>query len=114
MKNFNLIVGENLKKLRASFGYTQDGLAKKIDVERSTYSNYEAGIRETPYDVLEKLASIFGCELHTLFDENLPTQQEVLACAFRIDDISDEDSRKVCHFKDVVRNYLKMNRIING
>ena len=114
METINLTIGANLKKLRDLFCYTQDGVAKKAGIERSAYSNYEAGLREAPYDVLEKLAQIFDCETYTLFDENLSEKKDVLACAFRMEDISDEDFQKVCNFKDVVRNYLKMNRIING
>ena len=114
MNNTNQIVGTNLKKLRDLFEYTQEGIAHKIGVERSAYGNYEAGLREVPYDVLEKLAEIFGCELHVLFDENFSTQTDVLVCAFRMGDISDSDFEEVCRFKDIVKSYIKMNRIANG
>ena len=114
MNDINQIVGTNLKKLRDLFGYTQKAIANKIGVERSTYGNYEAGLREVPYDIIEKLSGIFGCESYILFEENISTQTDVLACAFRMDDISDNDFEEVCHFKDVVKSYIKMSRIANG
>ena len=55
MKMINQVVGENLKKIRELSGFTQEEVAKSIGVERSTYSNYEGGIREIPYHVLENV-----------------------------------------------------------
>ncbi len=114
MKNTDQIVGANLKKLRKSFGETQDTFAMKVGISRSAYANYESGAREMPYDIIEKAAMIFGCEPHVLFDENMSAKSDVLACAFRTDNLSKDDFEEVCRFKDVVRSYLKMNRIANG
>ncbi len=113
MKTIDQIVGANLKKLRDLFRETQDSFAIKTGVSRSAYANYESGAREIPYDVIEKAAMIFGCEPHVLFDENMSAQNDVLICAFRVDNISDSDFNEVCRFKDVVRSYLKMSRIAN-
>lgn len=114
MKTIDQIVGSNLKKLRELFKETQDSFAAKIGVSRSAYANYESGTREIPYDVIEKSAVIFGCEPHVLFDGDISAQNDVLVCAFRVDDIAASDFEEVCRFKDVVRSYLKMNRIANG
>ncbi len=114
MKTIDQIVGSNLKKLRELFKETQDSFAFKTGVSRSAYANYESGAREIPYDVIEKAAVIFGCEPYILFDENISTENDVLACAFRVDGISSNDFEEVCRFKEVVRSYLKMNRIANG
>ncbi len=114
MENVNHIVGTNLKILREASGYTQDSIAKKAGINRSAYANYETGDRELPYEVLEKLTDIFGCEPHILFEENISFHQDILACAFRIENLSDKDIDEVSHFKGIVRNYLKMIRIENG
>lgn len=114
MKTDNQIVGANLKKLRELFGETQEAIASRIGVSRSAYANYESGAREMPCDILDKVSVLFGCEPYVLFDEDMSTQTDVLACAFRVDDISDEDFNEVCHFKDIVRSYIKMRRIANG
>ena len=66
MKMINQVVGENLKKIRELSGFTQEEVAKSIGVERSTYSNYEGGIREIPYHVLENVSNLFGCEAFVL------------------------------------------------
>ncbi|MDD6211103.1 MAG: helix-turn-helix transcriptional regulator [Bacteroidales bacterium] len=111
MKTINQIVGENLKKLRSLSGFTQEQIAASIGIERSAYSNYEGGIRETPFDVLEKLANLFGCEPFILFEDNIQVNDEILAAAFRISDLEENDLKEIAGFKDIVKSYLKMERI---
>lgn len=111
MKSMNQVIGENLKNLKKISGFSQDEIARTIGVSRSAYSNYEAGTREMPYDVLEKAATLFGCEPGLLFEENATARNEIMACAFRVDDLTAEDLQEIMYFKDIVKNYLKMERI---
>mgnify|MGYP001705397745 CR=1 FL=1 len=114
MKTMNQIVAENLKKIREIAGFTQEQVAKSIGIERSAYSNYEAGTREAPYDVLEKISNLFGCEPIILFEDNAHIENEILAVAFRISDLEDRDLQEIARFKDIVKSYLKMERIAHG
>lgn len=111
MKTINQIIGENLKKIRELSGFTQKQIAKSIGIERSAYSNYEGGTRDVPYDVLERISNIFGCEPYTLFEENIQTDNEIMATAFRISDLDDNDLIEIANFKEIVKSYLKMERI---
>ena len=95
MKMINQVVGENLKKIRELSGFTQEEVAKSIGVERSTYSNYEGGIREIPYHVLENVSNLFGCEAFVLFE----------------DSIHADNLKEIAIFKDIVMSYHKMERI---
>jgi Predicted transcriptional regulators len=113
MSNCKDIVANNIKKLREHFGYTQDYLAKKIDVGRSAYANYESGEREFPHEIINRLSSIFGCEPYMLFDESFSIHNDVLVCAFRMSDFNESDFEEICRFKDIVRNYIKMKRLID-
>lgn len=83
-----------------------------MKVNRSTYSNYESGDREAPLEVLEKASDIFGSDLHLLFQENDKAIEEMLICAFRIDNLSDQDMVEVANFKKIVKQYLKMNQLL--
>lgn len=114
MKTMNQIVGENLKKTRELSGFTQEQVARSIGVERSAYSNYEGGAREVPFHLLEKIADLFGCEPYLLFEDNVEAENELLATAFRISDVEGGDLNEIAHFKDIVKSYLKMERIGNG
>lgn len=108
----NAITGRNLKALREANGYTQEKVSEYLGIGRSAYANYEAGERETPLEVLERAADLFGCELSMLFEEDETAVENMLVCAFRADDLSVEDMREVAAFKSIVMNYLKMERML--
>lgn len=105
------IISTNLKKLREAARYTQDEVAQALGITRSAYSNYESGEREAPYDVLEKVSDLFGCEMYLLFEENGNADAMILASAFRLDGLTDEDAVEIVRFKDIVKSYLKMGAI---
>lgn len=111
MKTINQIIGENLRKIRELSGFTQEQIAKSVGIERSAYSNYEGGTREVPYDILERISNMFGCEPFILFEENIQTDNEIMATAFRISDLEDNDLKEIASFKEIVKSYLKMERI---
>lgn len=52
-------IGDRIKKLRTARKMTQNELAERINVTKSTISAYENGTRLPSYDVLIKLARIF-------------------------------------------------------
>lgn len=104
-------IAKNLKKLREAGRYTQDEVSQSLGITRSAYSNYESGDREMPYDIIEKASNFYGCEMELLFEENENIDALILATAFRIDGLSDDDAAEVMRFKDIVKSYLKMDAI---
>lgn len=103
--------GVILKQLREANNYTQESVSEYLGIKRSTYSNYETGDREAPWTILEKLASLYGCDLYDLESEDNDVLQGVIACAFRVDSLSVEDMKQVAAFKHLVMNYVKMKKI---
>lgn len=57
---------EMLKYYRKRDGLTQEALAKKSNIARSTIANYEQGLRKPDYETLELLADIFNTSITTL------------------------------------------------
>lgn len=53
-------LGQRVKKLRESRGWSQGELAKRAGVTRSAISTYEQGLRTPSADVLCALAKTFG------------------------------------------------------
>lgn len=51
---------DRLKALRIKKKLTQGEAAKKMGINRTTYSNYEAGNREPDHGTLTKFAEYFG------------------------------------------------------
>lgn len=107
-----MVVGRNLKALREANGYTQEQVANFLGIGRSAYANYEAGERETPMEVMERASELFGCELALLFDEDEQAVKNMLICAFRADNLSVNDMKEVAAFKNIVLNYMKMERLM--
>ncbi|MBO7074479.1 MAG: helix-turn-helix transcriptional regulator [Bacteroidales bacterium] len=106
------VIGKNLKSLRVANGYNQENVAEFMGINRSTYSNYESGDREAPLDVLEKAALLFGCDLSLFFEEDQNALKGMLACAFRADNLNIDDMKEVADFKNIVLNYMKMERLL--
>ena len=107
-----MVVGRNLKALREANGYTQEQVANFLGIGRSAYANYEAGEREAPMEVMERASELFGCELALLFDEDEQAVKNMLVCAFRADNLSVNDMKEVAAFKNIVLNYMKMERLM--
>ncbi|MDE6278991.1 MAG: helix-turn-helix transcriptional regulator, partial [Paramuribaculum sp.] len=91
--------------------YTQEEVSQALGITRSAYSHYESGEREAPYDVLEKVSDFFGCDMYVLFEENDNAEAMILASAFRLDGLTQEDMSEIIRFKDIVKSYLKMEAI---
>ena len=87
------VVGRNLKLLRDANGYKQETVAEFLGVNRSA-------------------AALFGCELSLLFEEEEKALHGALACAFRADNLSPADMKEVADFKNIVLNYMKMERLL--
>ena len=62
-----LFLNQKLIELREEAGITQEELANRINVGRSTISGYENGTTQPSYAVLILLADYFGVNLDYLF-----------------------------------------------
>lgn len=63
-----------LKELRKLNKITQDKLAEKIGVARSTISMYEVGASEPDIQILTKLANFFNCSIDYLLGNDTKSQ----------------------------------------
>ena len=59
-------IGQRLKNERIAHGYSQDYVAKKIDIDQKTYSNYERDICTPKIVPMIKLADLYGVTLNYL------------------------------------------------
>ena len=107
-----LLIAKNIKQMRDVSGYTQAHVADFLSVGRSAYANYEAGEREMPFSLLEKLTNLYGCELYDLYSEDSNVVGAMLATAFRVDTLSPEDMAQIASFKRIVKNSLKMDNML--
>ena len=108
-----LIIAKNIKLLRQASNYTQENVASFLGIGRSAYSNYEAGDRELPLSCMEKLADLYGCDAYMLYEENESVIEDMLATAFRVDNLSPADMEQIAAFKRVVKNSLMMDTMLS-
>jgi transcriptional regulator with XRE-family HTH domain len=79
-----------LKGLREIRGWSQEELAKRLKVSRSTIGNYEQGTREPRFEDLEAIADVFNCPMSYLLNDSkssltveLTDYEEQIIHAFR-------------------------------
>jgi len=71
-----LVIGNNLRFLRKRRGFTQQELAEKLGIRRSSIGAYEEN-RATPrYDTLEGVSDFFGVSIDMLVREDLSQMSE--------------------------------------
>lgn len=61
----------NLKLVRKHVGISQQKIANKLHIERTTYSYYERGKTAPDIFMLIKLAKLFNVELSLLVSKNI-------------------------------------------
>ena len=108
-----LIIAKNIKLLRQASNYTQENVASFLGIGRSAYSNHESGDRELPLSCMEKLADLYGCDAYMLYEENESVIEDMLATAFRVDNLSPADMEQIAAFKRVVKNSLMMDTMLS-
>lgn len=57
---------ERFKQLREEKGYSQQMLADKLRISRSTVGMYESGLREPNFELLEEIADFFNVDMDYL------------------------------------------------
>ena len=65
------ILSRNLKLLRTANGMSQEELADKIYLTRSTYSTYESGAKPPDLQTLDALASLYDIGFESLINYDL-------------------------------------------
>ena len=58
----------NLKELRTEKGYTQEELASKCDILRTTISMIESGVNKPSVDLAKKFGEIFNVDWKGFFE----------------------------------------------
>lgn len=69
LKDKKKIFTYNLKNERLKNGFTQEQLANRLHVCRTTYSSYECGVSDPNIYMLLDLCSILDINITNLFDE---------------------------------------------
>lgn len=63
---YEVLSYENIRNLRIDHGYTQQQIAKYLNVRQNTYCQYELGTLNYPIDVLCKLSAFYNVSVDYL------------------------------------------------
>lgn len=103
-------LGKKIKTLRKTRGLSQEDLAFKLGMQRSTISNYEIGRRSPSLRELEKISSILGVGLDYFGLQKEKNVYDLVSRAklvFEDKEISDQE--KANAYKEIMRLYLDLN-----
>ncbi len=67
MKEKVLYISNNLRSYRTRLGYTQEKMAKMLNVSRNTYNDYEVNPQKVRIETLQDIADILQCNLSDFF-----------------------------------------------
>lgn len=68
------IISKYLQLLRKKHNYTQDELAKKLDISRQAVSKWETGVTIPDLEVLLKISKLYGITINDILEPNIPTK----------------------------------------
>lgn len=106
------ILAKNLKDFRVRLNLTQDQLALYLGVTREEISYYENGRRNIPYELIPKIAKLFGVDEYDLYEDDAAINDLNIAFAFRANDVSGDDLKVIADFKKIALNYLKIKKAL--
>ena len=96
--------GEFIHRLRIENGLTLTKLAASLDIDQSTLSKIENHKRNTPKEVLPKLANLFNLDIKELEKEFLSERIAVLI-------YNQENTNDVLKLAEEKANYYKSKKI---
>ena len=93
-------IGDYLKKIRLENNLTQEEFAKKLNITRTAYANYEKNLREPNKKVLDSLSNIFNVDLlELIISENSSLKPSIDTKnafeAFLINYLSDRTTKSI-------------------
>lgn len=76
-KTLLLEVGLRIKKLRQSYGLTQDDMAFKMEMSVNMISNYENGKCDISISKLKQIADVLDTSVGYLLGESMNSQEDI-------------------------------------
>lgn len=105
-------IGKRLRTVRESTGFTQEQVAKYLDVKREIISYIETGARPVSTLMLRKLADLYGYKFSYFVDESVKEEGPRVSMAFRVSDLSDSDLPIIAQVKKIALNLDSLYKLL--
>jgi transcriptional regulator with XRE-family HTH domain len=110
-----MTLGEKIKLLRKELGWSQDGLAQKIETDGRQISRYENGKFLPSADAIVKLAQVFNVSIDYLLINEAPRKplhfndEQLINKLQEIEDMTEADRNSLMHIIDAIaaKNRIK-------
>lgn len=66
--------GEMLRRKRRDLGFSQEGFAVLVDIERGNYGKIERGVVNIKFETLYKITNALDCE----FEDIMPSRKDFI------------------------------------
>ena len=106
-------IGRRLSHARRHAGFTQQLVAKYLEINREQLSYIENGRRPVDLVTLQRLADLYGFALPYFVTSEAQSVPEVSA-AFRVSSLADADLQVIGWVKRLARNLDALQRIESG
>jgi len=63
------VFAENLRRFRTEKGYTQEDLAKLLNINRTTLTKYETGVTEPDFERLKLICELLHVDYNTILQK---------------------------------------------
>lgn len=105
------IIGSKLRQLRKAKKLTQEEVAEKVDITRSTISNYEIGRRTPHLKDLQKLAQVFGVGLDYF---GICAKNEVFDLLARAKEVFESEDVPIEEKEELYQEFMKLYLDLKG
>ena len=107
-------LGKKLKEIRQNLGFSQDFVAKELDVNRQAIIAIEAGTRKIDSFELFKLADLYNICVEDLIEEQKPIPSNFQEAIMRLRNkgvLSDEERKGLLEFQKICDDYEFLKKI---
>lgn len=108
------ILGKKLKIIREQLGFSQEFVARELDLNRQAIIGIESGKRKVDSFELFKLAEIYRVSVSDIMSESklaVPNFQEAITHLRCNHELSDEEKNALMEFDQIYRDYEFLKRI---
>ncbi|WP_017187232.1 helix-turn-helix domain-containing protein [Alkalibacillus haloalkaliphilus] len=95
------MIEKRLRDIRKQKNMTQEEVAKKIEVGRTTYAMYEQGRREPDYETLKKICELFEVSYDYLLNGSEQSNENLYF--FDLEGLSEEQIEEIKGHIDYVK-----------
>lgn len=82
------MLGDNIKKMRQSRGWSQEELGYRISTTRQTISKWEKGYSVPDASILNDLSDLFDCSVGELLGENIVADENIESIENKLENLN--------------------------